>query len=121
MPITAFSSFTDGLDPNQRSREHFITNLNLEDDRLWVPYANGVWFQPCYFNVTSGGFSVVLKGLPPVPLWELTIMLAPFTAIPCAVTGDTSSMIGSPSPELTSSNPPARLTRSSSLKIHLSR
>ena len=64
MPITAFSSFTDGLDPNRRSREHFITNINLEDERLWVPYANGVWFQPCSFNVTSGGFSVVLKGLP---------------------------------------------------------
>ena len=64
MPITAFSSFTDGLDPNRRSREHFITNINLENDRLWVPYANGVWFQPCCFNVTSGGFSVILKGLP---------------------------------------------------------
>src|SRR5437867_255735 len=64
MPITAFSNFTDGLDPNRRSREHFITNINLEDDRLWVPYANGVWFQPCSFNVTTGGFSVVLKGLP---------------------------------------------------------
>ena len=64
MPISAFNSFTDGLDPNRRSREHFITNTKLEDDRLWVPYANGVWFQPCCFNVTSGGFSVVLKGLP---------------------------------------------------------
>src|SRR6267378_7747150 len=64
MPITVFSSFTDGLDPNRRSREHFVTNINLEDERLWVPYANGVWFQPCCFNVTSGGFSVVLKGLP---------------------------------------------------------
>ena len=64
MPITAFSSFTDGLDPSRRSREHFITNIDLEDDRRWVPYADGVWFQPCHFNVTSGGFSVVLKGLP---------------------------------------------------------
>ncbi len=64
MPITAFSSFADGLQPNQRSREHFITNTNLDDDNLWVPYANGVWFQPCCFNVTSGGFSLVLKGLP---------------------------------------------------------
>src|SRR5947208_16337531 len=64
MPITAFSNFTDGLEPNRRSREHFITNVNLEDDHLWVPYANGVWFQPCCFNVTSGGFSVVLKGFP---------------------------------------------------------
>jgi hypothetical protein len=64
MPITAFSSFSDGLQPNQRSREHFITNTNLNDDTLWVPYADGVWFQPCCFNVTSGGFSLVLKGLP---------------------------------------------------------
>jgi 2,4'-dihydroxyacetophenone dioxygenase len=64
MSITAFNSFTDGLDPNRRSREHFIANINVEDDRLWVPYAEGVWFQPCCFNVTSGGFSVILKGLP---------------------------------------------------------
>ena len=64
MPIASFSSFTDGLARDQRSRDHFISNINLEDDRLWVPYANGVWFQPCHFNVTTGGFSVVLKGLP---------------------------------------------------------
>ena len=64
MPITAFNSHTDGLAPNLRSRDHFITNINLDDDRLWVPYADGIWFQPCLFNVTSGGFSVVLKGLP---------------------------------------------------------
>ena len=64
MPITTFSSFNDGLEPNQRSRGHFIANIDIEDDRRWVPYANGVWFQPCHFNVTSGGFSVVLKGLP---------------------------------------------------------
>ena len=64
MPITTFNSFTDGLEPNRRSRGHFIINTSLDDDRLWVPYADGVWFQPCCFNVTSGGFSVVLKGLP---------------------------------------------------------
>jgi len=64
MPIASFSSSTDGLARDQRSRDHFISNINLEDDRLWVPYADGVWFQPCHFNVTSGGFSVVLKGLP---------------------------------------------------------
>ena len=63
MPIASFSSFTDGLERDQRSRDHFITNINLEDDRLWIPYADGVWFQPCHFNVTTGGFSVVLKGL----------------------------------------------------------
>jgi len=86
MPITAFNSFTDGLDPNRRSREHFITNTNLEDDRLWVPYADGVWFQPCCFNVTSGGFSVVLKGLRShaghlITTWAL------FMAIRCVVIG----------------------------------
>jgi hypothetical protein len=36
MPIATFSSFTDGLDRDQMSREHFITNTNLEDGRLWV-------------------------------------------------------------------------------------
>jgi hypothetical protein len=64
MPIATFSSFTDGLDRDQRSRDHFVTNTNLENDRLWIPYADGVWFQPCQFNVTTGGFSLVLKGLP---------------------------------------------------------
>ena len=64
MPITAFDSFTDGLDSNQRSRGHFIADIDVDDNRRWVPYAEGVWFQPCCFNVTSGGFSVVLKGLP---------------------------------------------------------
>src|SRR6266487_4394611 len=76
MPITAFSNFTDGLDPNRRSREHFITNINLEDDRLWVPYANGVWFQPCSFNVTAGGIqrcsqrSPWLYGGNSLPCWH---------------------------------------------------
>lgn len=64
MPIAAFNSSTDGLDAGRRSRDHFIANIDVGDDRLWVPYAEGVWFQPCCFNVTSGGFSVVLKGLP---------------------------------------------------------
>lgn len=53
MPISTFSSFTDGLDSNRRSREHFITNINLNEDRLWVPYADGVWFQPCLVSTLS--------------------------------------------------------------------
>src|SRR5262249_17585652 len=80
MPITTFNSFTDGLEPNRRNREHFITNTNLDDDRLWVPYVSGVWFQPCCFNVTSGGFSVVLKGLLG-PWSELITILATCMAI----------------------------------------
>src|SRR6266403_378767 len=102
MPITAFSSFSDGLQPNQRSREHFITNTNLNDDNLWVPYADGVWFQPCCFNVTSGGFSLVLNGLPGSVVGMV---------IRCAVVGDTWSMTGSRSPARTFMNPQAKLTR----------
>ena len=64
MPIDKFRSFDDGLHPNQRERGHFIADIDTEDDRLWVPYAEGVWIQPCHFDVTRGGFSVVLKGLP---------------------------------------------------------
>ena len=64
MPIQAFNSVTDGLDSGSRSRGHFVVNLDTDDEQLWVPYADGVWLQPCCFNVTSGGFSVLLKGLP---------------------------------------------------------
>jgi hypothetical protein len=64
MPITTFNSFSDGLDPSRRSREDLSTNVNIEDDRYWVPYGDGVWIQPCLFNLTSGGFSIFLKGLP---------------------------------------------------------
>lgn len=64
MPITQFSSFSDGLDPDQRSRGHFITNIDIEDEQLWIPYAEGVWFQPCSFNLSSGSWSLILKALP---------------------------------------------------------
>lgn len=64
MPITSFSSFSDGLEPSRRSRGHFVANTSLEPEGPWVPYADGVWIQPCCFDVTSGGFSVLLRGLP---------------------------------------------------------
>ncbi len=64
MPINAFSNFTDGIEPSQRDRGHFIANLDASDGGPWIPYADGVWIQPLHFNVTSGGFSVLLKGLP---------------------------------------------------------
>src|SRR6266566_2321667 len=44
MPITAFSNFTDGLDPNRRSREHFITNTSLEDD--WIAKPGTYIYEP---------------------------------------------------------------------------
>lgn len=64
MPITSFGPLQDGLQPAQRRRDHFIVNTDLTDDRLWIPYAEGVWFQPCHFDVGSGGFTLVLKALP---------------------------------------------------------
>ena len=64
MPIQAFNSADDGLDSSIRNRGHFIVNTDIDDEKLWIPYADDVWIQPCCFNVTSGGFSVLLKGLP---------------------------------------------------------
>ncbi len=64
MPTIAFSSRTDGLQSERRNRGHFITNINVDDPGRWIPYAEGVWLQPCCFNVTTGGFSVMLKALP---------------------------------------------------------
>ena len=37
---------------------------DVDDDGRWIPYAERVWLQPCCFNVTTGGFSVMLKALP---------------------------------------------------------
>ena len=64
MPTTVFNNMTDGLAPADRNRDHFLANLDLNDDAKWTPYADGVWLQPACFNVTSGGFTVLLKGLP---------------------------------------------------------
>jgi quercetin dioxygenase-like cupin family protein len=64
MPIQSFNSANDGLESGAQSRGHFIANTDVDNDQLWVPYADGVWIQPCCFNVTSGGFSLLVKGLP---------------------------------------------------------
>jgi 2,4'-dihydroxyacetophenone dioxygenase len=64
MPISKFDFFTDGLQPQQRQRQEFAWNLNLDDEKLWVPYGENVWFQPCSFDVTKGGFANVLKVMP---------------------------------------------------------
>ena len=64
MPITSFPGFNDGLAAASRSRDHFLTTLNFDDERLWVPYGETAWLQPCQFNVTTGGFTAVLKALP---------------------------------------------------------
>jgi 2,4'-dihydroxyacetophenone dioxygenase len=62
--ITAFSDTNDGLRPEQRQRGHFIANVERDNARKWVPYAEGVWIQPCCFDLTAGGFAILLKGLP---------------------------------------------------------
>jgi quercetin dioxygenase-like cupin family protein len=64
MTITTFGSFTDGLHPSKRHRDQFMAYTDLDDEKLWVPYVPNVWFQPCQFNVTTGGFANVLKVLP---------------------------------------------------------
>jgi hypothetical protein len=64
MPITSFSSFADKVSPAQKRSGHFIVSVDFNDQKLWVPYAEGVWFQPCSFNTSSGSFSLVLKALP---------------------------------------------------------
>jgi 2,4'-dihydroxyacetophenone dioxygenase len=61
VPIDAFRGFDDGLKPADRLRHEYVVHTNLEDEKLWVPYVDGVWFQACNFNVSSGGFVNVLK------------------------------------------------------------
>ena len=110
MPVTAFSNFTDGLEPSRRRRDHFVTNIDLEDQRRWVPYADGVWLQPCHFNLTSGGFSVVLKGMPGAKLGT-HYHVGTVRGDRSAGTGGTSSTTGSPGLERSSMSPQARRTR----------
>jgi 2,4'-dihydroxyacetophenone dioxygenase len=64
MAITTFSTSDDGIEPSQRRRGNYIVDVNLGNDAPWIPYAEGVWVQLCRFNVTTGGFTTVLKGLP---------------------------------------------------------
>ena len=64
MATATFSTVNDGLEPNQKERGHYVVDVNLEESGPWIPYAEGVWVQLCRFNVTTGGFTVVLKGLP---------------------------------------------------------
>lgn len=64
MPIEVFKPYDDGLAGTNRRRDQFTTDTNLDDDRLWIPYGEGVWFQACHFNVSGGGFSNILKIMP---------------------------------------------------------
>lgn len=62
--IATFCTANDGLQLNQKERGHYVVDVNLEDNGPWIPYAEGVWVQLCRFNLTTGGFIVVLKILP---------------------------------------------------------
>ena len=64
MTIERFQTMTDGLEPGERQREQFHISTALDDERLWVPYGEGTWFQGCQFNVTSSGWAILLKVLP---------------------------------------------------------
>ena len=39
----------------------FTTEADPEDDRLWVPQAENVWFRPLHLNRTSGQWVNLLK------------------------------------------------------------
>ena len=58
-----FKFRTDGLTPNQRDRQEYAIDTDINNDELWIPYGEGA-FQACSFNVTSGGFANILR-LPP--------------------------------------------------------
>ena len=58
-----FKLRTDGLTPNQRDRQEYAIDTDINNDELWIPYGEGA-FQACSFNVTSGGFANILR-LPP--------------------------------------------------------
>ncbi|XXX74573.1 2,4'-dihydroxyacetophenone dioxygenase family protein [Sorangium sp. So ce134] len=60
MTITNFSFMTDGLSPEKRLRNEYAARTRFDDERYWVPYSQG-WFQACHFNVSTGGFSNVLR------------------------------------------------------------
>ena len=40
MPIQSFNSVSDGLESGARSRGHFVTNVETDNEQLWVPYAD---------------------------------------------------------------------------------
>src|SRR5436189_17680 len=66
MPIINFSSFAESRNSAAASTDHghLIANIDLNDENRWVPYADGVWVQPCSFNLSSGRFRLILKALP---------------------------------------------------------
>ncbi|WP_342646574.1 2,4'-dihydroxyacetophenone dioxygenase family protein [Mucilaginibacter sp. CSA2-8R] len=64
MPVQQFSFFTDGLLPGQRQTSDYTVDTNLDDERLWIPFGPGVAFQPCQFNLSGGGFIVILRADP---------------------------------------------------------
>jgi 2,4'-dihydroxyacetophenone dioxygenase len=58
-----FKFQSDGLDSSKRARHEYVVNTDIHNEKLWIPYGEGA-FQACSFNVTSGGFSNLLR-LPP--------------------------------------------------------
>jgi 2,4'-dihydroxyacetophenone dioxygenase len=64
MPVQQFNFFTDGLQPGKRQTSDYTVNTDLDDDRFWIPFGPGVAFQPCQFNLSNGGFIVMLRAQP---------------------------------------------------------
>lgn len=70
MPIVAFNSVSDGLEPHRRSRGHFITNTKLEDERLWVPLRQWSVVPALLVQRHVWGIQRRLEGFPWVDGWN---------------------------------------------------
>ena len=61
MPVQTFNFFSSGRTAEQRQFQDYTVDTDLDDDRLWVPFAPGSFFQPCQFNTTSGWLHRIVK------------------------------------------------------------
>ncbi len=67
MPDTASDKQAEGLTPYQHPfpqdavPEIFVPRIEPEDDREWVPQAEGVWFRPLCLGVSQGYYVNLLR------------------------------------------------------------
>ncbi len=47
--------------PSPGIRPELAIGAMPDDERVWVPQANGVWFRPLLFNTASGGWCNLLR------------------------------------------------------------
>jgi len=75
--------------------EEIVVDANLDDERVWVPLADGVALRPMMFDCTNGAWSSLLR-------------IAPGKSLACHYRGAILSTTGYPTPAPTSSSRRAR-------------